>query len=363
MMGLYYPSVLSGSQDSAGGQEGLVPPPFSAFPPPPPPPPQNGLTLDYGGSLYAAGAVQGPVEAGGAANSANANSLGAQPDGSSQIDGQSGVGGGGGGGGSGGDESDAKGAPKRLHVSNIPFRFRDPDLRQMFGQFGKILDVEIIFNERGSKGFGFVTFETSADAERAREKLHGTLVEGRKIEVNNATARVMTNKKMTTPYANGEGLAALPYAGWKLSPMVGAMYSPELYTVPGFPYPAAAAAAATTAATFRGALRGRARPVYSAVRAAVPQPAIPTYPGVMAYQDGFYGAAELYGGYAAYRYAQPAAVAATPAAAAAAAAAYSDSYGRVYTADPYHAALAPAAYGVGAMATLYRGGYSRFAPY
>ena len=23
--------------------------------------------------------------------------------------------------------------PKRLHVSNIPFRFRDPDLRQLFG--------------------------------------------------------------------------------------------------------------------------------------------------------------------------------------------------------------------------------------
>ncbi|KAK3919535.1 RNA binding protein fox-1-like protein 2, partial [Frankliniella fusca] len=41
--------------------------------------------------------------------------------------------------------------PKRLHVSNIPFRFRDPDLRAMFGQFGPILDVEIIFNERGSK--------------------------------------------------------------------------------------------------------------------------------------------------------------------------------------------------------------------
>ncbi|KAK2813603.1 hypothetical protein Q5P01_000720 [Channa striata] len=73
--------------------------------------------------------------------------------------------------------------PQTPPVSNIPFRFRDPDLRQMFGQFGKILDVEIIFNERGSKGFGFVTFENSADAEKAREKLHGTLVEGRKIEV------------------------------------------------------------------------------------------------------------------------------------------------------------------------------------
>ncbi|XP_019747826.1 RNA binding protein fox-1 homolog 1 isoform X5 [Hippocampus comes] len=100
------------------------------------------------------------------------------------------------------ESTDSKAQPKRLHVSNIPFRFRDPDLRQMFGQFGKILDVEIIFNERGSKGFGFVTFEHSMDADRAREKLHGTVVEGRKIEVNNATARVMTNKKTVNPYAN-----------------------------------------------------------------------------------------------------------------------------------------------------------------
>lgn len=29
--------------------------------------------------------------------------------------------------------TDLKGQPKRLHVSNIPFRFRDPDLRAMFG--------------------------------------------------------------------------------------------------------------------------------------------------------------------------------------------------------------------------------------
>uniref|UniRef100_H2T3K8 RNA binding protein fox-1 homolog 2 n=3 Tax=Takifugu TaxID=31032 RepID=H2T3K8_TAKRU len=153
----------------------------------------------------------------------------------------------------------------------------------MFGHFGKILDVEIIFNERGSKGFGFVTFENSTDAEKAREKLHGTQVEGRKIEVNNATARVMTNKKMVSPFPNGDALSTLPYAAWKLSPMVGTVYGPELYAVPGFPYPSAAAAttaAAAAAAAFRGAhLRGRGRPVYSAVRAALPQPAIPAYPG------------------------------------------------------------------------------------
>ncbi|XP_027467227.1 RNA binding protein fox-1 homolog 1 isoform X6 [Zalophus californianus] len=290
------------------------------------------------------------------------------------------------------ENTENKSQPKRLHVSNIPFRFRDPDLRQMFGQFGKILDVEIIFNERGSKGFGFVTFENSADADRAREKLHGTVVEGRKIEVNNATARVMTNKKTVNPYTNG----------WKLNPVVGAVYSPEFYAgtvllcqanqegssmysapsslvytsaMPGFPYPAATAAAA-----YRGAhLRGRGRTVYNTFRAAAPPPPIPAYGGVV-YQDGFYGA-DIYGGYAAYRYAQP-----TPATATA----YSDSYGRVYAADPYHHTLAPApTYSVGAMnafapltdaktrshaddvglvlsslqASIYRGGYNRFAPY
>nr|XP_033770519.1 RNA binding protein fox-1 homolog 1 isoform X21 [Geotrypetes seraphini] len=194
------------------------------------------------------------------------------------------------------ESTENKTQPKRLHVSNIPFRFRDPDLRQMFGQFGKILDVEIIFNERGSK-------------------------------VNNATARVMTNKKTVNPYTNG----------WKLNPVVGAVYSPEFYAeevhqeadsqscVPGFPYPAATAAAA-----YRGAhLRGRGRTVYNAFRAAAPPPPIPAYGGCfqasarglppeisqslhagtylnsVVYQDGFYGA-DIYGGYAAYRYAQPA---------------------------------------------------------
>ncbi|XP_038846796.1 RNA binding protein fox-1 homolog 3-like [Salvelinus namaycush] len=237
-------------------------------------------------------------------------------------------------------DSSEKQQPKRLHVSNIPFRFRDPDLRQMFGQFGKILDVEIIFNERGSKGFGFVTFETSADADRAREKLNGTIVEGRKIEVNNATARVMTNKKVSNPYTNG----------WKLNPMVGAVYGPELYAVAGFPYPSTGATVAYRGAHFRG--RGRA--VYNTFRAAPPPPPIPAY-GAVVYQDGFYGA-EIYGGYAAYRYAQPAATAAT---------AYSDSYGRVYaTADPYHHTIGPTAtYSVGTMASLYRGGCSRFTPY
>ncbi|XP_054038587.1 RNA binding protein fox-1 homolog 2 isoform X5 [Rissa tridactyla] len=355
------------ARDNQGNQEPAATPdamvqPFTTIPFPPPP--QNGIpteygvphTQDYAGqtsehNLTLYGSTQPHGEQSTNTASTQNGSL-AQTEGGAQTDGQQSQ-------TQSSENTESKSTPKRLHVSNIPFRFRDPDLRQMFGQFGKILDVEIIFNERGSKGFGFVTFENSADADRAREKLHGTVVEGRKIEVNNATARVMTNKKMVTPYANASSFqadvslgndAAVPLSGR------GGINTYIPLIIPGFPYPTAA----TTAAAFRGAhLRGRGRTVYGAVRA-VPPTAIPAYPGVV-YQDGFYGA-DLYGGYAAYRYAQPAtATAAT--AAAAAAAAYSDGYGRVYTADPYHALAPAASYGVGAVASLYRGGYSRFAPY
>ncbi|XP_053775456.1 RNA binding protein fox-1 homolog 2 isoform X4 [Desmodus rotundus] len=369
-----------GNQEPTTTPDAMVQP-FTTIPFPPPP--QNGIpaeygvphTQDYAGqtsehNLTLYGSTQAHGEQSSNSPSTQNGSL-TQTEGGAQTDGQQSQ-------TQSSENSESKSTPKRLHVSNIPFRFRDPDLRQMFGQFGKILDVEIIFNERGSKGFGFVTFENSADADRAREKLHGTVVEGRKIEVNNATARVMTNKKMVAPYANG----------WKLSPVVGAVYGPELYAassfqadvslgndaavplsgrggintyipliIPGFPYPTAA----TTAAAFRGAhLRGRGRTVYGAVRA-VPPTAIPAYPGIVL-QEPIISAKIPQGGYAAYRYAQPAtATAAT--AAAAAAAAYSDGYGRVYTADPYHALAPAASYGVGAVASLYRGGYSRFAPY
>uniref|UniRef100_A0A3P8WSN9 RNA binding protein fox-1 homolog n=1 Tax=Cynoglossus semilaevis TaxID=244447 RepID=A0A3P8WSN9_CYNSE len=357
-----YPSIVQGgpSQEAGPGSGDPALPqvyaPPSTYPPPGQGPPTSAgrlPPLDFSsahpGSDYPEHpqlrVYQGPQHEGGESLSSNTtdDALAAVTTDPQSL--SASVSSGGGAGSVSDEEGGGKTQPKRLHVSNIPFRFRDPDLRQMFGQFGKILDVEIIFNERGSKGFGFVTFESATEADRAREKLNGTIVEGRKIEVNNATARVVT-KKPQTPLVNA--------SGWKINPVMGAMYAPELYTVASFPYPVA-----TPALAYRGsALRGRGRAVYNTIRsAAAPPTAVPAYPGVV-YQEGLYGA-EVYGGYpAAYRVAQSAASAAT--------AAYSDGYGRVYTtaADPYHHSVGPTTtYGVGTMASLYRGGYNRFTPY
>lgn len=50
--------------------------------------------------------------------------------------------------------------------------------------FGDIIDAEIIFNERGSKGFGFVTFMNTEDANSARNAISGKVIDGRTIEAS-----------------------------------------------------------------------------------------------------------------------------------------------------------------------------------
>ncbi|XP_043667610.1 RNA binding protein fox-1 homolog 2 isoform X10 [Vespula pensylvanica] len=267
--------------------------------------------------------------------------------------------------------ADLKGQPKRLHVSNIPFRFRDPDLRAMFGQFGPILDVEIIFNERGSKGFGFVTFANSADADRARERLHGTVVEGRKIEVNNATARVQTKKPPTVPNVCVQWPEAAALRGVAIQRgRVGAARaafpsSAAALALARNPGPLAAAAAATALHPFAPAVyydpflaahAATQDPNYrlqAAAAAAAASPLLKT--PLSTAQQATYAAAATYTAVAARAYGA-AAAAAQPVAGYAAVA----GYGREY-ADPYlgHGIGPVAGYG----ATVYRGGYNRFTPY
>ena len=45
--------------------------------------------------------------------------------------------------------------PKRLHVSNIPFRFRDPDLRQLFGVSFFYFNIYLFISKRFYFHFNF----------------------------------------------------------------------------------------------------------------------------------------------------------------------------------------------------------------
>lgn len=82
--------------------------------------------------------------------------------------------------GAGGDNQESS----SVIVRNLPFNFGDNDLNDMFESFGSIKSFRVIKNESGqSKGFGFVDFESPADAKAALSK-SGTDINGRSITVD-----------------------------------------------------------------------------------------------------------------------------------------------------------------------------------
>ncbi|CAF1116956.1 unnamed protein product [Rotaria sordida] len=79
--------------------------------------------------------------------------------------------------------------PLRIHVGNIPFLWTIDDLRKQFLVFGPVKDPEIVSNERGSKGFGFITFLHHSDGMNAIRVKNGSIADGRKITVALASSR------------------------------------------------------------------------------------------------------------------------------------------------------------------------------
>ncbi|KAK0419440.1 hypothetical protein QR680_014146 [Steinernema hermaphroditum] len=63
---------------------------------------------------------------------------------------------------------------KNLYVKNFGSEFSQHDLESLFAPFGTIASLAIMKDEAGrSKGFGFVSFGTQAEAEKAIKELNG----------------------------------------------------------------------------------------------------------------------------------------------------------------------------------------------
>jgi RNA recognition motif-containing protein len=78
----------------------------------------------------------------------------------------------------------------KLYVGNIDYTATESELASHFSRFGQVEFVNIPVNRYTGKarGFGFVTFISREDAERAMA-LHGTEFKGRQIQVNFAKER------------------------------------------------------------------------------------------------------------------------------------------------------------------------------
>ncbi|MCO5554959.1 hypothetical protein L7F22_008499 [Adiantum nelumboides] len=77
----------------------------------------------------------------------------------------------------------------KLFVGGLSFNTHEDSLRQAFAAHGDIQDVRIITDRESgrSRGFGFVTFGSEADAEAALQGLDGKVLDGRAIRVDYAS--------------------------------------------------------------------------------------------------------------------------------------------------------------------------------
>ncbi|KND00812.1 uncharacterized protein SPPG_03919 [Spizellomyces punctatus DAOM BR117] len=73
-----------------------------------------------------------------------------------------------------------------LYVGNLPYSFREEDVQDLFDRYGRLRSVSVPFDRftGRNKGFAFVAYEDRRDAEDAKNKYDGFLVEGRRLKID-----------------------------------------------------------------------------------------------------------------------------------------------------------------------------------
>jgi RNA recognition motif-containing protein len=75
-----------------------------------------------------------------------------------------------------------------MYVGNLPYQYREGDMRAIFEPFGPIKSISIPMEHEGRKnrGYCFVDFEVRADAEKAMAKCQdtGLEIEGRRLRLD-----------------------------------------------------------------------------------------------------------------------------------------------------------------------------------
>ncbi len=79
----------------------------------------------------------------------------------------------------------------RIYVGNLSFHTTVDSLRNVFTEFGEVVDAHVATDRMTgqSRGFGFITMGTDDQAKQAIEKMNGQELDGRALRVNEAEER------------------------------------------------------------------------------------------------------------------------------------------------------------------------------
>lgn len=95
--------------------------------------------------------------------------------------------------------SDVTGGKTYVHVANLDFSVSQLDMQELFGEFGKLLKVNMHFNQKGkSQGTCEVVFARKQDAAKAMKKYNGVPLDGRKMSISIIGEDSTTSKPSVT---------------------------------------------------------------------------------------------------------------------------------------------------------------------
>jgi RNA recognition motif-containing protein len=79
----------------------------------------------------------------------------------------------------------------KLYVGNLSFSVGDQELREAFSPHGNLLSASVVTDRESgqSRGFGFVEFGSTNEAEAAIAAMNGASLDGRALNVNVAKPR------------------------------------------------------------------------------------------------------------------------------------------------------------------------------
>ncbi len=77
---------------------------------------------------------------------------------------------------------------KKLYVGNLPYSATDQSLTDTFSQCGTVQSAKVIMDRDSgrSKGFAFVEMSTDSEAMESINRLNGTSLDGRSMNVSEA---------------------------------------------------------------------------------------------------------------------------------------------------------------------------------
>ncbi|KAK2658074.1 hypothetical protein Ddye_011126 [Dipteronia dyeriana] len=93
--------------------------------------------------------------------------------------------------GYGGGNRSSFGGGNRVYVGNLSWGVDDQALETLFSEQGKVVEAKVVYDRESgrSRGFGFVTYNSSEEVDSAIESLNGVDLGGRSIRVSVAEAK------------------------------------------------------------------------------------------------------------------------------------------------------------------------------